>query len=170
VEDYERLFNLGTKPERLARSAATQTVLVDTQEYTSHEAIIGGFAHLLGYKIDTEHAVPGGYVELTLLWQALGPAPTDYQVFTHLHDGQTMWGQLDGTPLCSNLPTSRWQVDQLFADPYRIPIRADTPSGPVPLTVGMYSLATMERQPVASSDGLPAGDSVFLTDIVIRSQ
>lgn len=169
VEEYERLFDLGTTPERLARSASAVRGLVDMQEYTSHDAIIGDFAHLVGYKIDTGHAVPGGYVELTLLWQALKPAPIDYQVFTHLHNGQTMWGQLDGTPLCGNLPTSRWQADQLFADPYRIPIRTDAPPGPVPMTIGMYNLATMERLPVLSSRHEPTGDTVYLTDIDIRS-
>jgi hypothetical protein len=168
AEEYGRLFDLGTTPEQLARSATAVTGSVDTQEYTSHEAFIGDFAHLVGYRIDSEHAAPGGYVELTLLWQAQKPAPIDYQVFTHLHDGQTMWGQLDGTPLCSNLPTSHWQADQLFADPYRIPIRAETPPGPVPMTIGMYNLATMERLPTLSSDREPTGDTVYLTDIGIR--
>jgi hypothetical protein len=168
VEEYERLFDLGTTPERVAQPASPEMGAVDAEQYTPREAVIGGFAHLLGYKIDTEYAIPGGYVELTLMWQALGPAPIDYQVFTHLYDGETMRGQLDGTPVCGNLPTSRWEPDQVFADPYRIPIRDDALPGPVPLTVGMYNLATMERASVLSSELEPAGDTVYLTDIDIR--
>jgi hypothetical protein len=169
VKEHERLFDLGTTPERVARPASLEMGSVHMEEYTPREATIGGFAHLIGYRIDTEYAIPGGYVELTLVWQALGPAPIDYQVFTHLYDGQTMRGQLDGTPVCGNLPTSRWEPDQLFADPYRIPIRADAPPGPVPLTIGMYNLTTMERAPVLCSDLEAAGDTVYLTDIEIQS-
>jgi hypothetical protein len=139
------------------------------QEYRPQEAIIGGFARVLGYKIDAEHAIPGGYLELTLLWQALGPAPIDYQVFTHLYDGDMMRGQLDGQPVCGNQPTSGWQSDQLLADPYRIPIRDDAPLGSVPLTIGMYDLTTMQRLPVLTPEGEPAGDNVYLVDVVIRS-
>lgn len=169
VEEYERLFDLGTTPERVARFDSPDIGSVAMREYRSREAIIGGFAHLLGYKIDTEHAIPGGYVELTLLWQALGPAPIDYQVFTHLYDGEMMRGQLDGQPMCGNQPTSGWQPDQLLADPYRIPIRDDAPLGSVPLTIGMYNLTTMQRLPVLTPGGEPAGDNVYLTDVVIRA-
>ena len=80
--------------------------------------------------------------------QALKPAPIDYQVFTHLYDGEMIRGQLDGQPVCDNQPTSRWQPGQIIADPYRIPIRGDAPTGSVPLTVGMYDLATMQRLPI----------------------
>jgi 4-amino-4-deoxy-L-arabinose transferase-like glycosyltransferase len=169
VEEYEQLFDLGSTPDRVARPASLGIGPMDTEGYTSREAIVGDFAHLLGYKIDAAHAVSGGYVELTLLWQALKPAPIDYQVFTHLYDGERMRGQLDGQPVCGSQPTSRWLPGQLIADPYRIPIRDDALPGPVPLTVGMYSLVTMERLPVSAADGAPAGDSVHLTDLAIRT-
>jgi hypothetical protein len=170
VEEYERLFDLNLTPERVARSASPAEIeFMQMEEYVPREEVIGDFAHLLGYKIDAEHAVPGGYVELTLLWQALKPAPIDYQVFTHLYDGEMIRGQLDGQPVCDNQPTSRWQPGQIIADPYRIPIRGDAPTGSVPLTVGMYDLATMQRLPVSATDGSPAGDNVYLTDLVIRT-
>ena len=169
VEDYEHLFDLGMTPERLAQPAPPDIDPERLREYTSQEAIIGGFAHLQGYKVDTAHAAPGGYVELTLLWKVLDLAPIDYQVFTHLYDGAVMHGQSDGQPVCGNLPTSQWRKGQLIVDPYRIPIKNDAQPGSVPLTIGMYNLATMHRQTVSLPDGSPAGDSVHLTDITIQS-
>lgn len=168
VEAYERLFDLGSTPERVARPTLSETGPTQMEEYVSREAVIGDFARLLGYRVDSEHATPGGYVELTLLWQPLGPAPIDYQVFTHLYDGENMRGQLDGQPACGNQPTSRWQPGQIIADPYRIPIRGDALPGSVPLTIGMYDLTTMQRLPVLA-DGLPEGDTIHLTNVVIQS-
>ena len=69
----------------------------------------------------------------------------------------------------AHINLTHWQPDQLFADPYRIPIKPDVPTGPVPLTIGMYDLATMQRLPVLTPDGEPAGDNVYLTDVIIRS-
>jgi 4-amino-4-deoxy-L-arabinose transferase-like glycosyltransferase len=169
VEDYERLFDLGSTPARVATHALADAEAIDLEKYVPQEAIVGGFVLLRGYQLDTRHAVPGGYVELTLLWQVLSSTPLDYHVFTHLYDGETMHGQLDGQPVCGNLPTSRWQPEQLVVDPYRIPIKEDTPPGSVPLTVGMYDFSTMQRLPVSASDGTLAGDSVYLTDVVIRT-
>jgi hypothetical protein len=168
VEEWSRRFDLNTTPERVAAPASSVGGKARAEEYVSREALIGTFAYLLGYKIDDAHAVPGGYVELTLLWQARGPAPIDYQVFTHLHDGQAMQGQLDGQPVCDTYPTSQWEAGQFIVDPYRIPIKSDAVPGAVPLTIGMYDLVTMKRLPVTAPDGSPAGDSVHLTDVEIQ--
>jgi 4-amino-4-deoxy-L-arabinose transferase-like glycosyltransferase len=165
---WDHQFDLGTTPERVAAQTATVGGDVRAGEYVSREASIGDFAYLLGYKIDDAYAVPGGYVELTLIWRARHAAPIDYQVFTHLHDGEVMRGQLDGQPVCSTHPTSQWRADQLIVDPYRVPIKDDAPPGRVPLNVGMYDLVTMDRLPVMEPDGTSIGDSVHLTDVVIR--
>jgi hypothetical protein len=169
VEDYVSLFDLGSTPDRIVGTAGHETQLTGVEEYTPHDATIGDFARLLGFEMDAGHAVPGGYVELKLLWQVLEPTLVDYTVFTHLYDGEVMRGQLDGQPVCNNLPTSRWQPGQTVIDPYRIPIRDDAQPGSVPLTIGMYDLVTMQRLPVSISGESPAGDSVYLTDVEIRS-
>jgi hypothetical protein len=169
VEAYDRLFNLGSMPERVAWPAPGGMGAAELGDYVLREAAFGNVACLLGYRVDTRHAIPGGYVELTLLWQALESTPVDYHVFTHLHDGETMRGQLDGQPVCGSFPTSRWQPSQFIVDPYRIPIWGDAPPGAVPLIVGMYDFATMQRLPVSAPDGTPAGDSVYLTDVEIRA-
>lgn len=167
VEDYAGQFDQGTTPDKVAWPAPTVEELA-TQEFITQEFVIGDFARLIGYRIDTDHALPGGYVDLTLLWEALASPPVNYHVFTHLHDGAMMRGQLDGSPVCGKRPTTSWQPGQIIVDPYRMPVRKDAPVGRVPLTVGMYDLATMERLAVSTSDGLFTDDKIYLTDVVIK--
>ena len=76
--------------------------------------------------------------------------------------------KLDGQPVCSGLPTSRWRPDGIVVDPYRIPIFEDAPSSTARLLVGMYDFNTMQRLPVLGPDGSPVGDSLHLTDVEIR--
>ena len=167
AEDYEQLYDLGTTPEAVAEANPAMVGDIPTG-YIPLDAQIGDFAQLSGYQIDTTHARPGGFVELLLLWQALGPAAIDYQVFTHLHDGQEMRGQLDGQPICDSAPTSRWQAGSFIVDPYRIPIHPEAASGSVPLTVGMYDLATLQRLPVTLAGEALVSDAIVLTDVQIR--
>jgi hypothetical protein len=168
IEDYDWAFDLKSTPDRVAWLSPDRLEASIPGEYVLHEATFGDVARLLGYTVNTSHAVPGGYVELTLLWQALEPTSVDYHVFTHLYDGEAMQGQLDGQPVCDTYPTSRWLPGQVIADPYRVPIWGDAHPGRVPLLVGLYDFATMKRIPVTAPDGAPAGDSVYLTDVEIR--
>jgi hypothetical protein len=169
VETYENAFDLATTPERVAGSVAMGLDVAQMEEYTPLDVQLGDFAHLLGFKVDDTYAVPGGYVELTLVWSSLEPTQVDYHVFTHLHDGERMRGQLDGQPVCGSLPTSDWQPGQIIIDPYRIPIAPDAPTGTVPLVVGMYDFYTMQRLPVWAPDGTPMGDTVHLGDLEIQT-
>jgi hypothetical protein len=167
-EEYDRPFDLGSTPGRVAWPAFDRMEALKPKEYVPYEATLGNVARLLGYAVDTRHAVPGGYVELTLIWQALESTPVDYHTFTHLHDGEAMRGQLDGQPVCDSFPTSRWRPGQIVVDPYRIPVWGDALPGQVPLLIGLYDFATMQRLPVTLPDGSSAGDSVYLTDVGIQ--
>jgi hypothetical protein len=169
VEEYAGLFDSGSTPDQFSGYPVGGERPEMPKDFMSDEAVLGSFARLLGYRIDARHAEPGGYVELTLLWQVLGSVPVDYHVFTHLHDGEIMRAQLDGQPVCGSLPTSRWRPGQYIVDPYRIPIEEDAPPGLVPLTIGMYDFATMQRLPVSTSSEPQAGDSVHLTDVEIQA-
>ena len=168
AEDYDWLYDLGSTPAKM--SVQTPAITGDAPTgFTPINGQIGDFAHLIGYQIDTTYAQPGGYVDLTLLWETLGSAPIDYQLFTHLHDGENMRGQLDGQPMCSSAPTSKWLSDQYVIDPYRIPIQPEAALGSVPLTVGMYNLATLQRLPSFAADGTQIGDTIHITDVEIQS-
>jgi len=158
VEDFEREFDAGTTPEAVLPRPPTDIATVG--------AVLGGQVRLVGYRLDTDDARPGGSLRLTLYWESLVPMQTSYQVFTHLYDG-TMWGQHDSAPGCGLWPTTRWEPGRLVRDDHLIPIAPDAPAGEVPLLVGMYDLGTGARLPVVGPDGEPAGDAVLLTTVVL---
>ncbi len=167
-EAYDWQFDLGTTPERVAWSTPkVETTLPQT--YIPLNYAIGEFAHLRGYRIEADHATPDGYIDLTLFWERVAPTAINYHIFIHLYDGDTMRGQLDRQPVCDSVPTSTWQPGQIIRDRHRIFIEADASTGPVPLILGMYDLATMQRVPIATIDGEPVGDSMHITDVVIQA-
>jgi hypothetical protein len=169
AEAFAKRFDSASRPERYGNVTSLEAVSIDLDKFTPRDARLGSFVRVVGYKVDARRAAPGGYVELTLLWEVLASVPVDYHVFTHLHDGEVMRGQLDGQPVCGNLPTSLWRTGQYIVDPYRIPISPDASPGAVPLTVGMYDFVTMQRLPVTASDGSIVGDNVYLTDVEIQA-
>jgi len=168
AEDGERLFAPRMTPDQVSQPAVQKVPEVKVEEYVPCQAVLGGVVQLLGYKVDTRYAVPGGYVELILLWRGLERMSMDYHVFTHLYDGQAIHGQMDGEPMYGTYPTSHWTPGRLVADTYRIPIQDGAPCGAIPLIVGMYDFETMQRLDVVDAEGQPAGDSVHLTDVVVR--
>lgn len=99
---------------------------------------------LLGYDIDTQQAYPGGQIILTLYWQPLLPFSENYQIFTHLYDGE-FYGQDDTAPECAMNPTTRWEPGQIIPDPHIISINLDAPTGEIPILVGAYNLISKER-------------------------
>ncbi len=117
---------------------------------------------LLGYNLDTTKAVPGGRIIVTLYWQALTPFEQNYQVFTHLFDGE-MRAQHDGTPDCGIMPTTRWEPGQIIRDAHVIDLPLDIKEGEVPLLVGMYNLLTSDR--LLRTDTFT--DAIYLTNISV---
>ncbi|MCA9872006.1 MAG: hypothetical protein KC441_00050, partial [Anaerolineales bacterium] len=132
-------------------------------QYPVHFTLGNGAVRLVGYDLDTRQAVPGGQVTVTLYWQALAPFAENYQVFTHLYDGE-MRAQHDGAPECGIMPTTRWEPGQLIPDPHIMMIPLDTPPGEYPLSVGMYNLITEERLVVEETDQ----DTIELTAVTIQ--
>jgi hypothetical protein len=193
VEAYADLFDRGTTPDKYAWHVPgmQRGPNLPTEDHASQASldtipdgfaspgrlvkagtsiIVGDFARLIGYRLDSDNAFPGGYVDLTLLWEGLAAPSTDYTVFTHLHDEAGMRGQLDGPPVCGNRPTTSWRPGERIIDRYRIPVWDDTPAGTIHLTIGMYDLRTLERLELSTSDGLWAGDSLNLTEVEIRER
>jgi hypothetical protein len=130
------------------------------------DAQLGSITRLLGYRL-TGEAHPGGTLQLTLYWEALGPGTTDYTVFAHLlGPGDAMLGQMDHPPQNGAAPTSTWRAGQQMADRYEIPIHDDAPAGPARLVVGMYDPTTGNRLPAIG----PADEfnRIFLTEVEIK--
>ncbi|MCP5095620.1 MAG: glycosyltransferase family 39 protein [Chloroflexi bacterium] len=106
---------------------------------------------LLGYDLDTTHAYPGGNIVLTLYWQSLVPFDRNFQVFTHLYDGE-LRAQDDSAPECNINPTTRWEPGQIITDPHLIALPAEIPEGEFPLLVGLYDLISKDRLVVPGTD------------------
>jgi 4-amino-4-deoxy-L-arabinose transferase-like glycosyltransferase len=152
-------FDTRTSPENVVQSSP--------DSLTSAGHTLAQSIRLLGYRVDTSEAHAGGSINLVLYWSALTPMETNYQVFTHLYDGE-LWGQHDGTPACAMRPTTLWEPGRLVRDEHVIPIAPSTPAGDVPLLVGMYSLDTKQRLPVEGPTGEPLGDTIHLTTVRIQ--
>lgn len=161
TQDAQKLM----RPDYVARLSGALTTDTELPKFEPLSAQMGDFAQLKGYEIDTTNAVPGGFIDLTLYWEATGASPFNFQTFTHLHNGEAMQGQLDGRPQCGNAPTAQWQAGQFIIDPYRIPLSADATPGEVPLTVGMYDLYTLERVPVMQNGA--ADNKITITTVNI---
>lgn len=126
--------------------------------------VLGDRVELLGYDLDDSHAVPGGWVRVTLYWRPLQPLARNYQVFAHLYDGQQLWAQHDGAPECTINATTRWEPGQMIPDQHIIPLPADIPPGTMPLLVGMYDLLSYERLGVPGT----ADNAIHLADVQIQ--
>jgi len=159
VEEYVSRFDSRTTP--------ASAIPPLPSDYTPAGYTLGEFVRLLGYRLDTADARPGGSIHLVLYWEALRPIGTNYQVFNHLYDG-TMWGQRDGTPGCALRPTVLWEPGQVVRDEYIIPIDPSTPAGEIPLLVGMYRLDNGERLPVQDANGVPIGDAIPLAVVTVQ--
>ena len=162
LHDFVRAFDAATTPEK--------ALPPPPRDYVPVEATLDDQVRLIGYRLDPSqaaHLAPGGSVELTLYWEALAPLERSYHVFTHLYRDGEMWGQADSIPQCGLWPTLRWQPGEVVADRYRLTLRTDTPSGPIPLTVGMYTLPDGTRLPIRDARGELVGDVLALTTLEV---
>jgi hypothetical protein len=156
-----KAFDRTATPAAFARSARGAVPV---------EANFGGLVRLLGYDLNTGRAYPGGRVPVTLYWQATAPLPASYQVFTHLEGEAGPVAQADGVPVCWSYPTDLWRPGQIIADQHAISLSPDTPPGDYPLEVGLYLPDTFQRLDLLDEAGNPAGTSVTLTKVTVKSE
>jgi len=134
------------------------------------DAIVGQQAHLLGYDLDVSQAHPGGQVGVTLYWQASGPMPKPYKVFTHLVDADgTIRAQHDAPPGGGCCPTNTWSQGEIIADEHAIPVAADIVPGTYDLVVGLYDEPTNTRLPAVDSSGNRSpGDRIVVSSVPVK--
>lgn len=133
------------------------------------DATLGEGIALRGYDLEPGEVRPGESVYITLYWQALGPVPKDYTVFTHLlgppnpQTGGPVWAGHDGEPGGGSYPTSRWRAGEWVLDQHELQVPADAPPGTYPLEAGLYLLETGERLPARMGDVVD--DRVLLGEV-----
>jgi hypothetical protein len=131
------------------------------------EACLGGRVCLLGFDVSPQVAA-GEALSLNLYWQVTASFDRDYSVFTHVEvEGESIWGQNDGTPMCGSSPTAKWEPGEVVVDGRVLWIDSGTPPGEYPLLVGLYDPLTGERVPVSGNDANERGDTVQLGTVRI---
>jgi hypothetical protein len=142
--------------------AALQATAVDAQ--------LGDQFAILGVGATPARLQPGETAEVTVIWRALQPGPTDYSVFVHLRNEiGLIVAQADTMPGGGLLPTSQWPPGHTRAERYRVatPSTAYAPDRGE-WAVGLYDHRTGQRLPLrlVSSTPTTAGKG----DIAPRSE
>ncbi len=107
-----------------------------------------------GYDLAPTGVTPGEAITVTLYWRAREAPSSDYQVFVHLLEADPQpVAQGDGPPMKGYYPTSMWAAGDTLSDPHRLSLPKDLPVGQYRLSVGMYSLKTMDRLPRLDGKG-----------------
>jgi len=101
---------------------------------------------LTGFDVDTGQAQPGGFIDLTLYWEAVRPSQRPYTVFNHLIDSQgNVAAQKDNWPVNGQWPPTCWRAGDEIVDPYRIELPTNLAPGQYRLLTGFYDAAGNER-------------------------
>ena len=107
---------------------------------------------LIGYDYGSRFAKAGNNFNLTLTWQALQDAPTDYLIELKLLD------ELGGVVTAVTTPpndsrTIHWQDDQIVSTHHTIPLPADIPTGNYRIHVALIDSMTNAPQNIIAEDG-----------------
>ncbi len=123
------------------------------------EVDYGDQLRLIGYRT-AEPLARSDSVEFTLYWQCLKSIDADYSVFAIVYGRQLQEvGKRDAYPYHGLYATRQCEAGQVFADPYRIPIKTDGIERPSILRaqIGLKDWVTRtELAPAASGQPVPS--------------
>jgi 4-amino-4-deoxy-L-arabinose transferase-like glycosyltransferase len=114
---------------------------------------------LLGHDIEIE---ADGALRVRLRWQATEAIATDYTVFVHLVDGESVLTQSDGYPAGGYYPTSWWRPGDVLLDEHLLTLSEPYDPARHRLRVGWYELQSMRHLPVLEKDGQPGDEYAIL--------
>jgi hypothetical protein len=118
---------------------------------------------LSGYSLQPDQPQAGEEIELTLFWQAEGPAQRPYTVFTHLTDEMgDLVAQQDNWPVNGRWPPTCWHAGEQIVDTYLIRLPDSLPPGSYNLAAGLYDSQTGIRIPLQGN-----GDAISLGTVII---
>jgi hypothetical protein len=135
----------------------------------SLNAQVGDQAELVGYDLEAAASTPGGELDLTLYWRALGPMDRSYKVFAHLGDGlHPPLAQDDAVPGQGCCPTNTWVEGEIIVDRHVILLPDDLPSGTYQLMTGLYDESSGERLPVSDGVSQEPDDQILISEVAIQ--
>ncbi len=121
---------------------------------------IAAHVELLGYRLEPGSVPPGGELTLTGWWRVREPPPPPVSIFAHLRrPDESLLVAADGL----GMPAEGWLPGMVIVQQHRFAVPPDAAVGSYTLAVGLYSLSSGERYPVAES-----GDRV-IDGIVLRT-
>ncbi len=102
-------------------------------------------------------------LDLTLLWQASGPAERPYTVFNHLiNENNELIAQQDNWPVNGQWPSTCWRSDEQINDSYKLVLPPALPPGNYRLFTGLYDARDGTR--LITSEG---ADTLHLATITL---
>jgi hypothetical protein len=122
---------------------------------------------LLGYRLESEQAQPGGKLVLYLYWEGLRPLEEDLMALIQLVDeeGQFLM-YADGSPTAGRDTTDRWTPGVPLASRHLLPIPDYGQPGSYRLTISLHPFGDSTWLPVTSTDGALLGDHLVLPETV----
>jgi len=127
---------------------------------------------LVGYALTDLTPNAGDSVELTLYWRRLRPITTDYVVFAHIVEPQSMtiYAGSDAQPVEWTAPTSTWAEGVIIQDSHTLSVNSETPPAIYELEIGLYQHidGRFDRLRVVTSDGGMANDFAYLTRVRVN--
>lgn len=101
---------------------------------------VGGGIRIVGWELAPQTVRTGESVEVVIYWEAVAPDGGDYVSFARLLGrGQELVGDVNRRPACGMVPTSLWEVGQVWRDPYRVPVGEDAAApSRLRVEVGLY--------------------------------
>jgi hypothetical protein len=159
-------LGLAWRPVRPVIVVAEPPVMISASPQASvGETFASEPLQLSGYSLSSDSVFPGDNLELTLFWQAEGPASRPYTVFNHLiNEDGLLVAQQDNWPVNGNWPPTCWRTGDEIVDTHLIAIPADVQSGTYRLISGLYDRDNGIRVPL--EDGR---DGIELTTIEIQA-
>jgi hypothetical protein len=116
-----------------------------------------GSIRLVGHRLSSHRARPGGEIMVTLCWESLMSIEEDYVYFVHLLGPEEMIvGARSTHPGLGRYPTSRWTPGDRFCDVLDVSVEELTPAPAVyDVEIGWHKPGADQRLQTYASDGSP---------------
>ena len=119
---------------------------------------------------EPEPLLPGGSIELVLVWRAFLPTEVDHNFFLRLIssvDGGVI-ATFDGPPLGGTYPTDRWAPGERILMPMRLDLADDARPGPATLRHGWYDWRDGRPLPIAGDRDADGAAEIATFEIATR--
>lgn len=161
IRPAERLLTIRYFPIReYTVSQKARAILYDTVDVPNVPSvyrtnyIFGELLGLLGYDLPRGTTYqPGDVVPVSIVWSALQPMVTDYNVSVRISDATHLpVVQQDGLPIATFGHTSQWEIGRTLRDNHGLELPADLLPGEYYLEVTVYNYVTGENLEVRNPE------------------